>query len=55
MLGGWLREVTRRNPDNFLVFAPDELASNRLQDVLEVTGRNWQLRDRADTTIGLDP
>jgi xylulose-5-phosphate/fructose-6-phosphate phosphoketolase len=42
VLGGWLREVTRRNTDNFLVFAPDELASNRLQDVLDVTGRRWQ-------------
>uniref|UniRef100_UPI002455BD04 phosphoketolase family protein n=1 Tax=Nocardia brasiliensis TaxID=37326 RepID=UPI002455BD04 len=42
VLGGWLREVTRANPDNFLTFAPDELASNRLQDVLDVTGRNWQ-------------
>ncbi|HEX4528123.1 MAG TPA: phosphoketolase family protein [Acidimicrobiia bacterium] len=43
VLGGWLREVTRRNPDNFMLFAPDELASNRLQDVLEVTGRRWEL------------
>lgn len=42
VLGGWLREVTRLNPDNFLTFAPDELASNRLQDILEVTGRDWQ-------------
>lgn len=42
VLGGWLREVTARNPDNFLTFAPDELASNRLQDILAVTGRNWQ-------------
>ncbi|MFR9751616.1 phosphoketolase [Nocardia sp. 004] len=42
VLGGWLREVTRNNPDNFLTFAPDELASNRLQDILEVTGRDWQ-------------
>ena len=42
VLGGWLRDVTRRNPDNFLTFAPDELASNRLQDILEVTGRDWQ-------------
>ncbi|WP_199856570.1 phosphoketolase family protein [Nocardia suismassiliense] len=41
-LGAWLREVTRNNPDNFITFAPDELASNRLQDILEVTGRNWQ-------------
>ncbi|WP_327152420.1 phosphoketolase family protein [Nocardia sp. NBC_01329] len=42
VLGGWLREVTVANPDNFLTFAPDELVSNRLQDILEVTGRNWQ-------------
>ncbi|PXX59864.1 xylulose-5-phosphate/fructose-6-phosphate phosphoketolase [Nocardia tenerifensis] len=42
VLGAWLREVTRGNPDNFITFAPDELASNRLQDILEVTGRNWQ-------------
>ena len=42
-LGRWLRDVTRDNPRNFLTFAPDELASNRLQDILDVTGRNWQL------------
>ena len=42
VLGSWLRDVTRLNPDNFLTFAPDELASNRLQDLLEVTGRRWQ-------------
>ncbi|WUD63200.1 phosphoketolase family protein [Nocardia sp. NBC_00511] len=42
VLGGWLRDVTRANPNNFLTFAPDELASNRLQDILEVTGRDWQ-------------
>jgi xylulose-5-phosphate/fructose-6-phosphate phosphoketolase len=44
VLGGWLRDVTRLNPGNFLTFAPDELVSNRLQDVLEVTGRDWQAR-----------
>ena len=42
VLGGWLREVTRANPTSFLTFAPDELASNRLQDILDVTGRSWQ-------------
>ena len=41
VLGAWLREITVENPDRFLTFAPDELASNRLQDVLEVTGRRW--------------
>jgi xylulose-5-phosphate/fructose-6-phosphate phosphoketolase len=43
VLGSWLAEVTVANPHNFLTFAPDELASNRLQDLLEVTGRNWQV------------
>ncbi|MGW5920684.1 phosphoketolase family protein [Nocardia fluminea] len=42
VLGSWLRDVTARNPHNFLTFAPDELVSNRLQDILEVTGRDWQ-------------
>lgn len=42
ILGRWLRDVTAHNPTNFLTFAPDELASNRLQDILDVTGRNWQ-------------
>jgi xylulose-5-phosphate/fructose-6-phosphate phosphoketolase len=42
VLGRWLRDITAWNPTNFLTFAPDELASNRLQDVLDVTGRNWQ-------------
>jgi xylulose-5-phosphate/fructose-6-phosphate phosphoketolase len=43
VLGAWLRDVTSRNAENFMVFAPDELASNRLQDVLDVTGRRWEL------------
>jgi len=42
MLGSWLRDVTAANRTSFLTFAPDELASNRLQDILDVTGRDWQ-------------
>jgi xylulose-5-phosphate/fructose-6-phosphate phosphoketolase len=42
VLGSWLRDVTKANSSSFLTFAPDELASNRLQDILEVTGRDWQ-------------
>jgi xylulose-5-phosphate/fructose-6-phosphate phosphoketolase len=44
VLGGWLRDVTGLNPANFLTFAPDELVSNRLGDMLQVTGRDWQAR-----------
>lgn len=54
VLGRWLRDVTDWNRSNFLTFAPDELASNRLQDILEVTGRNWQA-DIGEFDEGLDP
>ncbi|WP_433603963.1 phosphoketolase family protein [Dactylosporangium sp. CA-139114] len=54
VLGRWLRDVVAINPDSFLITAPDELASNRLQDVLEVTGRRWNaLTEPADDR--LDP
>jgi xylulose-5-phosphate/fructose-6-phosphate phosphoketolase len=38
-LGDWLRDVITRNPSSFRLFGPDETASNRLQDVFEVTDR----------------
>ena len=47
-LGVFLREVMRANPENFRIFAPDELASNRLQDVLEVTDKVWQAEREDD-------
>ena len=40
------------NPDNFRAFAPDELASNRLQDILEVTGPRLAARRSNRTTSG---
>ncbi|MEV8439626.1 phosphoketolase family protein [Actinosynnema sp. NPDC051121] len=49
-LGAFLRDVVRRNPDNFLVMGPDEVASNRLSALFEVTGRKWH----ADTATGDD-
>ena len=55
VLGSWLQEVARQNPHNFLTFAPDELVSNRLQDILEVTGRNWQVGiDERDDRLARD-
>jgi len=50
VLGTWLRDVVTNNMDNFRIFAPDELASNRLQDVLEVTDKVWQARREDDGT-----
>ena len=49
-LGLFLKDVTKDNPDNFRLFAPDELASNRLQDVLEVTHKVWEGRLEDDDT-----
>jgi xylulose-5-phosphate/fructose-6-phosphate phosphoketolase len=41
VLGRWLAEVVRANPDNFRIFGPDETASNRLDAVFEVTDKQW--------------
>ncbi|TPK72431.1 phosphoketolase family protein [Mesorhizobium sp. B2-4-15] len=41
--GAFLRDVMKANAEwrNFRVFGPDETASNRLQDLFEVTDRAW--------------
>ncbi|MBI3688777.1 MAG: phosphoketolase family protein [Actinobacteria bacterium] len=45
VLGAMLREVMSANAEarNFRLFGPDETASNRLDAVYEVTGKQWQL------------
>lgn len=40
-LGEMLRDILRRNPDNFRVFGPDETKSNRLDAVFEASGKTW--------------
>ena len=40
-LGRFLRDVIRRNPDNFRVFGPDETTSNKLQAVYEAGKKVW--------------
>ncbi|WP_045731917.1 phosphoketolase [Pseudarthrobacter chlorophenolicus] len=48
-LGSWMRDVIAQNMENFRLFGPDETASNRLQNVYEVTDKVWQYRiDDAD-------
>jgi len=44
VLGKYLREVMKCNLEskNFRVFGPDETASNRLDAVLDVTGKTWE-------------
>lgn len=41
VLGEFLRDVVARNADRFRLFGPDEVASNRLQAVFDVTDRAW--------------
>lgn len=41
-LGTFLKDVIKENPSNFLVFGPDETASNRLSKVFEF-GKKWVL------------
>jgi xylulose-5-phosphate/fructose-6-phosphate phosphoketolase len=50
VLGEFLRDVIRMNPERFRLFGPDETASNRLQAVFEVTDRSWN----AETLPGDD-
>src|SRR5436305_14516597 len=46
VLGHYLRDVIKQNQTtrNFRLFGPDETASNRLDDVYEVTGKEWMAK-----------
>src|SRR5271163_1200990 len=41
VLGGFLRDVMKKNMTNFRVFGPDETASNKLQLVYEASEKTW--------------
>ncbi len=53
-MGKLLRDVMRLNLEsrNFRIFGPDETSSNRLDAVLEVTGKTWLAETTADD-VGL--
>jgi xylulose-5-phosphate/fructose-6-phosphate phosphoketolase len=56
-LGPYLRDVIKQNQTrhNFRIFGPDELVSNRLEAVFEVTNRQWGARTRpADEFLALE-
>jgi xylulose-5-phosphate/fructose-6-phosphate phosphoketolase len=57
VMGTFLRDVMRQNAAtrNFRVFGPDETASNRLQDLLEATGRAWDAATLPDDDEQLSP
>ena len=57
VLGRFLRDVVGANADarNFRIFGPDETASNRLDAVYEVTGKQWQAEvDEVDEHLAHD-
>jgi len=41
VLGAFLRDVAKRNPNRFRIFGPDETESNRLGTVYEATDKAW--------------
>jgi xylulose-5-phosphate/fructose-6-phosphate phosphoketolase len=40
-LGELLRDILKRNPDNFRVFGPDETTSNKLDAVYQASKKTW--------------
>jgi xylulose-5-phosphate/fructose-6-phosphate phosphoketolase len=53
-LGKFLRDVMSRNMTNFRVFSPDENASNRLQDIYEVSEKAWLADVKPEDTDGTE-
>jgi xylulose-5-phosphate/fructose-6-phosphate phosphoketolase len=57
VLGHYFRDVIKHNLDarNFLLFGPDETASNRLEAVYEVTGKEWMAKvEPVDENLTID-
>ena len=56
-LGKFLRDVMKLNmgKKNFRVFGPDETASNRLEAIYEVSGKEWMAKvEEVDTDLSVD-
>jgi xylulose-5-phosphate/fructose-6-phosphate phosphoketolase len=52
--GEYLRDVIAANPTNIRLFGPDEVESNRLGAVFDVTGKAWDI-DTYATDVNLSP
>ena len=48
VLGEFVRDIIKDNPNNFRVFGPDETMSNRLSHVFEADNRCWYLNKKKD-------
>lgn len=53
-LGRFLRDVMKRNMQNFRLFSPDENASNRLEDVYEASLKTWMAEIKPEDADGTD-
>lgn len=47
VLGEFVRDIIKHNMENFRLIGPDEISSNRLQAVFEVTDRVWMAQKYA--------
>jgi xylulose-5-phosphate/fructose-6-phosphate phosphoketolase len=54
VLGVFLRDVMRKNMNNFRVFCPDETASNRLTAIYEATKKTWMEEIKPEDADGGD-
>jgi xylulose-5-phosphate/fructose-6-phosphate phosphoketolase len=54
LLAGLLRDVMRRNMNNFRVFSPDENASNRLQAIYEASKKTWLAAFKPEDSDGTE-
>src|SRR5690606_37470429 len=50
VVGAWVRDVIKMNPDRFRLFGPDEVSSNRLGAAFDVTDRAFVAATTADDT-----
>ncbi len=55
VMGEFLRDVVKMNPNNFRIMGPDETASNRLSALFEATDRTWDAElIQGDDHLGAD-
>ncbi len=54
VLGGFLRDVMKKNMTSFRVFGPDETASNRLQLLYEASKKTWMAKVLPEDSDGTE-
>jgi xylulose-5-phosphate/fructose-6-phosphate phosphoketolase len=54
VLGGFLRDVMKKNMTSFRVFGPDETASNKLQVIYEASKKTWMAKILSEDSDGTE-